>query len=267
MDGEQRPFREVSLFAGAGGGILGGVLLGWQTILAVENDPFARDVLVSRQNDGSLPPFPIWSNILTFDGKPWRGTADVVSAGFPCQDVSGANPEHEDIEGARSGLFSEVARVLGEIRPTYTFLENSPLLVDRGLALVLGELSTLGYDATWGIIGAHHLGAPHRRNRLWVVGKRRDGDVADSDRKRLEGFPGDESRVDEPGRFQEEERRSLTEESLRKRGAEWWVSEPAVGRVDHGVANRVDRLRCLGNGQVPTVAAFAWTLLKKKLEE
>ena len=81
---------ELALFAGAGGGILGGKLLGWRTVCAVENDEHARNVLVARQNDGSLEPFPIWDDVRTFDGKPWRGRIDVISGGFPCQDISSA---------------------------------------------------------------------------------------------------------------------------------------------------------------------------------
>ena len=80
--------RELALFAGAGGGILGGKLLGWRTICAVERDAYAAQVLAQRQNDGILEAFPIWSDVTTFDGKPWRGIVDVISGGFPCQDIS-----------------------------------------------------------------------------------------------------------------------------------------------------------------------------------
>ncbi len=81
---------ELALFAGAGGGILGGHLLGWRTVCAVEWEPYPASVLVARQNDGILPPFPIWDDVQTFDGKPWQGIVDVVSGGFPCQDISSA---------------------------------------------------------------------------------------------------------------------------------------------------------------------------------
>tara|TARA_Y100001973_G_scaffold105998_1_gene181435 strand:- start:8113 stop:8409 length:297 start_codon:yes stop_codon:yes gene_type:complete len=81
---------ELALFAGAGGGILGGALLGWRTRCAVEVDAYARSVLLARQRDGFLDRFPIWDDIRTFDGKPWMGTVDVVSGGFPCQDISSA---------------------------------------------------------------------------------------------------------------------------------------------------------------------------------
>ena len=81
---------ELALFAGAGGGILGGKLLGWRTVCAVEWEQYPACVLAARQNDGLLPPFPIWDDVQTFDGKPWRGIVDVVSGGFPCQDISAA---------------------------------------------------------------------------------------------------------------------------------------------------------------------------------
>jgi len=89
---------ELALFAGAGGGILGGHLLGWRTVCAVEWEPYPASVLVARQNDKILPPFPIWDDVQTFDGKPWQGIVDVVSGGFPCQDISAAGRGGELLE-------------------------------------------------------------------------------------------------------------------------------------------------------------------------
>lgn len=140
---------ELALFAGAGGGILGGKLLGWRTVCAVEIDAYAASVLCARQNDGILPPFPIWDNVRTFDGKPWRGIVDVVSGGFPCQDISIAG-KGSGIDGERSGLWREMSRIIGEVRPQYAFLENSPTLNHRGLGEILGRLAEMGYDARWG---------------------------------------------------------------------------------------------------------------------
>ena len=160
---------ELALFAGAGGGILGGHLLGWRTRCAVEVAPYARRVLLARQRDGILPRFPIWDDVCTFDGKPWRGHIDVVSGGFPCTDISAAGTG-EGIEGENSGLWKEMARVVGEVGPPYCFVENSPILTSRGLGVVLGDLAEMGYDAKWGVLGAHHCGAPHRRDRIWIVG-------------------------------------------------------------------------------------------------
>ena len=159
---------ELALFAGAGGGILAGHLLGWRTVCAVEWEPYAACVLAARQNDGILPPFPIWDDIQTFDGRPWRGIVDVVSGGFPCQDISAAG-KGAGIEGERSGLWREMARVVGEVRPRYVFVENSPMLTARGGARVIADLTEIGYDAQWDVMGAADVGAPHQRDRIWIV--------------------------------------------------------------------------------------------------
>ena len=231
-------FNELALFAGAGGGILGGKLLGWRTVCAVEFDPYARRVLLARQRDGALPRFPIWDDVRTFDGKPWRGHVDVLSGGFPCQDIAACG-KGAGINGSKSGLWREMARIIREVRPRYVFVENSPMLTSRGLCQVLGDLAALGYNARWGVLGAHHAGAPHKRDRLWIV-------ASDADRRRH----GAQNQTIQSGRS----------------GAvagRWWQTEPAVGRVANGLARRVDRLRAIGNGQVPAVAALAWQMLSE----
>jgi len=159
---------ELHLFAGAGGGILGGILCGHTTVCAVEIEPYCRKVLLQRQRDGILPEFPIWDDVRTFDGKPWRGKVDIVCGGFPCQDISCAG-KGAGIEGERSSMWKHMARIIGEVRPQYAFVENSPMLVGRGLSTVLADLAEMGYDAKWGIVGAHHVSAPHRRDRIWIV--------------------------------------------------------------------------------------------------
>ena len=113
---------ELPLFAGAGGGILGGHLLGWQTVCAIEIEPFAAGVLIARQNDGTLRPFPVWDDICTFDGTTWRGHIDVVSGGFPCQDISIAG-RGAGMDGERSGLWSEMERVIGEVESVRAWIE------------------------------------------------------------------------------------------------------------------------------------------------
>jgi len=162
---------ELALFAGAGGGILGGHLLGWRTVCAVEWEPYPASVLCARQNDGFLPPFPVWDDVQTFDGKPWRGIVDVVSGGFPCQDISAAG-KGEGIDGERSGMWREMARIIHEVRPRFVFVENSPMLTSRGLGRVLGDLASMGFDARWGVLGAADVGANHQRNRIWITGWR-----------------------------------------------------------------------------------------------
>ena len=327
---------ELHLFAGAGGGILGGMLCGHTTVCAVEIEPYCRKVLLQRQRDGILPKFPIWDDVQTFDGKPWRGIVDVVSGGFPCQDISAAG-KGAGIEGERSSMWKHMARIIGEVRPRYAFVENSPMLVGRGLSTVLADLAEMGYDAKWGIVGAHHVSAPHRRDRIWIVAtdsnvcrcddgsdserqhevnhaqvgevtedqqpgslwKHRTSkngcDVADSTIKRLEEFNiskqsncirewppsnawqnssqndvGNAMCERQPRQGQSwfgsdpaEKGEGETDHAFSERIGHIWGIESPLGRVANGVAARVDRLRCIGNGQVPAVAAMAWKILSK----
>jgi len=227
----------LELFCGAGGGILGGSLLGWRTVCAVENDEYARSVLIARQNDGRLEPFPIWDDVRTFDGRPWRGLVDLVSGGFPCQDISKAG-KGAGIQGEKSRLWKEMARIICEVEPRSVFVENVPMLTSRGLGVVLGDLAEMGFDAKWGVLGAHHTGAPHKRDRIWIV--------ANANSPQCE-------------RNQRADRTPTKHTNARCPG--WWEIEPDVGRVANGMARRVDRLKALGNGQVPAVAALAWRVL------
>ncbi len=176
MSSELYPLRTLHLFAGAGGGILGDILLGHRCVCAVEIEPYCQQVLSARQEDGILPWFPIFDDVRSFDGKPWRGSVDVVSGGFPCQDISAAG-KGAGIEGERSGMWKEMARIIGEVRPRYVLVENSPVLTSRGLGVVLGDLAALGYDAEWGVLGAVHAGAPHNRERIWILGTERSGQL------------------------------------------------------------------------------------------
>lgn len=284
---------ELHLFAGAGGGILGSELLGIQTICAVELEPYPASVLLARQNDGLLPPFPIWDDVCTFDGRPWRGLVDVVSGGFPCQDISAAGKGAVNA-GARSGLWREMHRIINEVRPKFAFLENSPLLVGRGLARVLGDLAEIGYDAE---------SLAEKRRMDWNSNRFREEaerevsggeqaaqstricpDVSYSNRQlRRQGKqPGNREEIDNcgftvsntphqghvrgDGELSENERLGSQGDYHAGRAetndcGEWWSAEPDVGRVAHGVAARVDRIKALGNGQVPAVAATAFRVL------
>ena len=260
---------ELALFAGAGGGILGGKLLGWRTVCAVEWEPYPASVLCARQNDGLLPPFPIWDDVQTFDGKPWRGIVDVVSGGFPCQDISAAG-KGAGIEGERSGMWRHMARVVGEVRPRFVFVENSPMLVTRGLERVLGDLTALGYDAKLTVMGAADVGGNHQRDRIWIVGFNSKisntsiiGLEKQKSQQRLhirerEIYIPDSNGAQCQGMQQSE--RTKQEHSYAS-NSRWWQTEPNVGRVADGVAARVDRLKAIGNGQVPLCAAEAWQIL------
>lgn len=227
---------ELALFAGAGGGILGGHLLGWRTVCAVEWDAYAASVLVQRQNDGcfSASGFPIWDDVQTFDGRPWRGRVDVISGGFPCTDISSAG-KGAGIDGKQSGMWAHMARIVGEVRPEYVFVENSPLLVGRGLARVLGDLAALGYDARWGVLGAHHVAAPHRRDRIWIVadshGSRSRQNFKPSELRPQRPFqsPGDSGGADQA----KEKQKSQGEEKLANS-----CREGSQGATTHGKKKR-----------------------------
>jgi len=243
--------RELALFAGAGGGILGGKLLGWRTVCAVEINPYCRKVLLARQQDGALERFPIWDDVTTFDGYQWRGSVDVVSGGFPCQDISAAG-KGAGLAGARSGLWTEFARIIGEVQPTYVLVENSPRLTVRGLDIVLGDLATLGYDAKWGVVSAENAGAPHRRERIWIV--------ANNSKKRRPWRASQKvDRCDcNTGRLQAEVLQDAWNGRKREVQGE---SQCGICRVDNGVGKWVDRIEAIGNGQVPHCMALAWTIL------
>ena len=296
------------LFAGAGGGILADLLLGHNPIGACEIEPYPRDVLLARQRDGHLPAFPIWDDVCTLDGTPWRGTVDVLCGGFPCQDISAAG-KGAGITGERSGLWKEYARLIGEMRPRFVFAENSPLLRTRGLGVVLEDLAALGYNARWGVLGARDVGAPHKRDRMWVLAysdnngnsptkesksiaqgsnsgtsrpkqtiepsglcaSRTDGSMEGSPEELAyamhQGLQGDEY-----ARGLDSQGRQESDGSTSECGGLWWHTDPAespteplVGRVANGVANRVDRLKAIGNGQVPQCAAMAFSILSEGL--
>ena len=158
---------ELALFCGVGGGVLGGRLLDTQVVCAVEREPYAIEVLLRRQEDGSLPPFPIWDDIKTFEGFPFRGFIDVVSAGFPCQPFSEAGKQEGEDDDRN--LWPDTARVIGEVRPRTVLLENVPGLLRSYGGTVLGDLSALGYDCRWGTVSAQDAGAAHLRKRWWCV--------------------------------------------------------------------------------------------------
>lgn len=142
---------ELALFAGAGGGILGGHLLGWRTVCAVEINPYCREVLKARQDDKALKPFPIWDDVCTFDGLPWRGCVDVISGGFPCQDISIAGGG-AGLAGDRSGLRP---KEIIKLRDEYPELMKRALAIEKGFKPRSTTIG-LGREWTWqGVLDAH----------------------------------------------------------------------------------------------------------------
>jgi DNA (cytosine-5)-methyltransferase 1 len=242
---------ELALFAGAGGGILGGHLLGWRTICAVEWEPYPASVLISRQNDGILPPFPIWDDVQTFDGKPWRGRVDVISGGFPCQDISIAG-KGKGIEGERSKMWGEMARIIYEVKPRFVFVENSPELIRRGLGRVISDLSRMGYGVKWCCLGGNETNGICNGRRLWLV-----ANEANSNGWNSPTIPSEIINKEEPFRRQFE------------RASGSFISQEDYIRDRRGpneVPDGMDRIKALGNAQVPAVAALAWETLNGRSE-
>lgn len=235
---------ELALFAGAGGGLLASDMLGIRTVCAVERNAYAASVLAQRQNDGIFKPFPIWDDVRSFNGRDWNGHIDLVSGGFPCQDISSAG-RGVGIDGSRSGLWKQFHRIISEVQPDIVFMENSPLLIRRGLAVVIGDLAEIGYDIQWLCLSAQHCGANHKRDRFWGMaypaGKRQQGSG-----KFIDSCYKKKNSNREAG------------ESFDVRFRREWPTEPDLGRVADGVAYRMERLTAIGNGQVPRVAASAF---------
>jgi len=244
---------ELALFSGAGGGLLASRLLGWTTVCAVEIEQYPRDRVLQRQDEGHLDTFPIWDDIRTFDGRLWRGAIDVISGGFPCQDISAAG-KGAGITGERSGLWKEYARIIGEVGPQFVFAENSPLLRTRGLGVVIEDLDRMGYDVRWGVLGAGHLGAIHKRSRLWLVAH------SDSERFEKQDVPSIASH--EAARQTRDAHQLVAGDWLCKSGS---VRQPGRVGLPDDVAGGLVRIRAAGNGQVPLVAATAWSILSEGL--
>jgi DNA (cytosine-5)-methyltransferase 1 len=252
-----------SLFAGIGGFDLGFERAGFDIRWQVEIDPWARAVLAKH-----------WPHVHRHDDVRTAGAhnlepVDVICGGFPCTDISAAG-KGLGITGPESSLWSEYARIIRELRPDYVVVENAPTLLGRGVGRVLGDMAESGYDAEWDCIPAAAIGAPHLRERIWIIATRsglRHGrllqlyagtdQVPDSDSQRcvrvgesqpprLQGPPGLEFDRLREGR---------DVDGIAAR-ASHWLCEPGLGRLADGIPCRVDRLRGLGNAVVPQIVEW-----------
>ena len=162
--------KTMHLFAGVGGGLLADLILGHEPIIAVEWDAYACKVLRERAADGWFPDLSVWEgDVRLFDPSEYAGKVDCIHAGFPCQDISVAGKQAGVSEGTRSGLYREVLRIAGVVRPQQLFLENVSAILSNGLGTVLGDLAALGYDTRWLCIRASDVGATHHRDRWFLL--------------------------------------------------------------------------------------------------
>ena len=224
----------LDTFAGIGGFSYAAENLvgGFQTIQFVEIDPYCQQVL-----NKNFPNIPIHDDITTYRAKPY--SADVISAGFPCTDISVAGRGEGITETTRSGLWFQLIRTIRMVRPKYFILENVSAILANGLDIVLRDIYEAGYNAEWCCIPSSFVGACHQRDRWWLV--------AYPDSNRLQREVG--SRV---------YRSTWKTQNTRRINSNWrqYVSEPTIRRGDDGLRNRVDRLKALGNSVVPQVAAI-----------
>jgi len=150
-----------SLFSGIGGFELGAQMAGIKTIWNCETDPFCRKVL--KKN---FPNAIQYTDIAELKNPPY---VDIISGGFPCQDISVANPKGVGLEGKRSGLWKEMFRIICETQPRYVLIENSPMLLRKGVETILQNLAEIGYDTEWHCLQARDFNLPHKRERLFIV--------------------------------------------------------------------------------------------------
>ncbi|MEZ5709741.1 MAG: DNA cytosine methyltransferase [Blastomonas sp.] len=287
--------RGISLCAGYGGLDLGLHIAepAYRTVCFVEREAHAAATLVARMADTALAEAPIWDDLKSFDGEPWRGRVHIVTAGYPCQPFSTA--------GLRAGksdsrhLWPEVARIVDEAQPEWVFCENVEGHLTLGLPDVIEDLRRMGYRTKAGLFAAAETGASHRRNRLFILAhsnsKRcrlsagaaaRSGKGADDSAERpaadklrpisaQQGGAGMDNHLAVPARPWRSQLRGSggifsPDPDQFQEWAELLAVEPAVQpavfREDNGMAERVERIRAVGNGVCPMAAAIAWSVLK-----
>jgi DNA (cytosine-5)-methyltransferase 1 len=264
----------LDLFSGIGGFSLGLERSGgFETVAFCEIEDYPRRVLARH-----WPEVPIYGDIKELNAARLRADGirvDAICGGFPCQDISTAGAG-AGIEGERSGLWREYARLIGELRPRVVFVENVAALLGRGLDRVLGDLAEIGYDAEWHCIPASAVGAPHRRDRLWIIGYTDNkgesvgalNDEASELSQITVPYAGSErsqgswrpiNAISPAPRFYRQIHRAIHDCR--------WLAEPDVGRVAHGVPDRAHRLKALGNAVVPQIPELLSQAYLETLEQ
>jgi DNA (cytosine-5)-methyltransferase 1 len=253
----------LDLFSGIGGFSLGLERAGMRTVAFCEINPFCRRVLAHR-----FPGIPIYDDVRSLTAARLASDGiyvDAICGGFPCQDISWAG-NGAGLEGERSGLWREYARIIGEFRPEVVLVENVTALLNRGLAVVLGDLAAIGYDAEWQDVSAEDIGAPHPRSRVWIVaypcGSRLEGlwvsrrieaEIANARRANDASNSAFLSRLHRMGK---RGIRAILDGGIERpswAGQQWPETQPLLYRVDDGVPDRVDRTSALGNAVIPQI--------------
>jgi DNA (cytosine-5)-methyltransferase 1 len=241
----------ISFCSGYGGIERGLDLAGLEhrVIAYVEIEAFAIANLVNKMEAGQLPPAPIYTNLKTFPAHLFRDRVDLITGGYPCQPFSAAG-QRKGTDDPRH-LWPFIRGHIKTIEPSSVFFENVEGHISLGLSTVISDLEEDGYRATWGIFSAREVGAPHQRKRVYIL--------ADSISKRSQGRLSGREDTE-----RESELRYLgcSGTALQRGQEQSWPPEPRLGRVVDGCADRVDRIRMLGNGVVPQTAAKAYLTLK-----
>jgi DNA (cytosine-5)-methyltransferase 1 len=280
------PFRILSLCSGVGGIELGFKLAEptARTICYVEIEAFACSILAKRMEEKRLDQAPIWTNLKTFDGKPWRGVVDCITGGYPCQPFSVAGKKLGNKDPRH--LWPDIKRLIQEIQPPICFFENVSNHLRVGFEEVANDLRQLGYQIKAGLFTAAEVGAPHKRERLFILACRSNENMANSQnilfqwhkqqrsksRKSKAEIGGNDSKLGNTngkrleGQCQCKYPNQLPTWPPRPADNEGWNAvpnhlKPALHRMADGMACRVDRIRACGNGVVPLVAAYAWRTL------
>lgn len=263
----ENKMRSLDLFSG-----YGGITLALQKYVApiayVEIEDYAQKIIAYRMAGGSLPRAPIFADVKNIQGQ--LGVCDIITGGFPCQDISVAG-RGAGLAGERSGLFYEVIRLTKEIRPPFVFLENVPAIRTRGLEQVIKEFTEMGYDCRWTMLSAASVGAPHKRERWFMLARATSAELQNTksgEASRLSSEPRDNGEKEFVANTDSKRLERQRKEPIRTKqelnhasNSSWWTTEPNVGRVAHGTPFRIHRLKALGNGVVPLQVRTAFELL------
>ncbi len=234
----------LDLFSGIGGISL--ALSEWvKTVAYCEQDRYAQAVLLSRMSSGDIDRAPIWDDVKTLAAE-ILPRIDIISGGFPCQDISVAGLG-KGLGGERSGLFFEIVRLCRDLRPRFIFLENVPAITIRGLDRVCLELTSLGYDCRWTIVSAAEMGAVHIRHRWFLLAHANDARHCGSGKFYTDGR-------ESPTMQQRNDPLDISGDNgsaWNSAGTSQGFTQPRVFRTGDGVSNRAHRAKGLGNSVVP----------------